>query len=155
MHGQIKSLDTKIIITAIRAKRNVRRQIIPADNIFGNKLAALARCSMMAATANQRRAKRAPLARPGILVAGRGQPQYACIIINITAGGAGVRTLESTAIPDSVFLISLAEKRAYASMVMWRKPQTLGLKFVTVIELGKVASGAHDFLTRIWTQHNR
>lgn len=109
----------------------------------------------MAPTSNKRRLPRASKMRDAILVAGRGRPEYKCTITDITEGGAGIRIANSAAVPDSVFLISLQDRRAFASMVMWRKLNALGLKFVSVIELSKTAPGVHDFLTRIWMERSR
>lgn|SRR6185437_1849207 len=106
----------------------------------------------MAALSNNRRAPRKALVRDGILVAGRGQREISCTIADISAGGAGIKLADSTAIPETVYLISLTERRAYAAIIAWRQPRALGLKFVSVFDLGKLASKEHDFLSRIWIE---
>lgn len=107
----------------------------------------------MATPSNNRRVPRKAFVRDGILVGGRGQREFPCTIADISTGGAGIKLADSAAIPESVYLVALSERRAYAGIVAWRQPRALGLKFVSVFDLGKLTSKEHEFLSRIWIEH--
>ena len=102
---------------------------------------------------NKRRTPRKLTTYDGIVVAGSGQCLLDCTIANITTTGAGIKLAESKAVPDTVHLIVMAEKRAYAAIVVWRKPESVGLKFVSAIELGGLPTRDTEFLNRIWASN--
>lgn len=108
----------------------------------------------MADSANNRRIRRKSMARDGILVVDRGRQIFDCTITDISTTGGGIELSNSATVPDTLHLIVMSEKRAYAAMVMWRKPGAVGLKFVSVIDLGKLPSKDLDFLNRVWIERN-
>ena len=108
----------------------------------------------MTASVNNRRVRRNTIARDGVLVSKRGLEQADCTIADISTTGAGIRLPRSAAVPDALHLIVMAEKRAYAAMVMWRKPGALGLKFVSMIDLGQLPSKEFEFLNRVWIERS-
>lgn len=108
----------------------------------------------MSGAPNNRRAQRKSIARDGVVVCGPGLTHFDCTIANISTTGAGIRLAIGAVVPDNLHLISMADRRAYAAMVMWRKPGAMGLKFVSVIDLGKLPSKELEFLNRIWIERS-
>ena len=75
----------------------------------------------------RRRFERATVLWSGHLV--HGDQALACLIVNIAAGGAMVRTDDTTICPASVTLRS-ARIGDLAAEVTWRKNNEMGLKFL-------------------------
>ncbi len=109
----------------------------------------------MAPSSENRRALRKGVARDGVVVFESGQRQLKCTISDISTTGAGVQVAASAALPDTLHLISMTDKRAYAAIVAWRKPGSVGLKFVSVFDLAKLPSKDLEYLTRIWLERSR
>lgn len=98
----------------------------------------------------RRRGRRPRVLLGGKLVHGCAHFSVDCAIRDLTSTGARVRAGANNFIENEFWLINLRAGIAYRSVVAWRRPPELGLRFSDEIDLKQPIAGEHHHLRRLW-----
>ena len=76
-----------------------------------------------------------------------------CTIRDISASGARITLSKGSSIPANVYLIDMANRIAYETVVVSQRAGGYGLKFRNAHPLAQINAPELRYLKRIWIQH--
>ena len=101
-----------------------------------------------------RRAQRKAVSRTAVVVHGERHIAIGATLVNIASTGARIRISARQELPDTFFLIDLAEKTAYLCAVMNHATGVYGVKFMNRHPLSGLPPTL-SFLATIWMDYAR
>jgi hypothetical protein len=104
---------------------------------------------------DSRKAPRKNVLLTGKIIWGDGAHALDCSILDVSATGARVTLKAHSALPETVFLLDLANRAAHEAVVVSERKHGFGLKFVRTLKLAEVTAPELRFLKRIWIESAR
>ncbi|HXI99652.1 MAG TPA: PilZ domain-containing protein [Micropepsaceae bacterium] len=100
----------------------------------------------------QRKSPRKKVLLTGKIISDAGAIVFDCTIRDLSATGARVTLAQARAIPQGAYLLDLANRMAYETVVVSERAGGFGLKFNKAMKLADVTAPELRFLKRIWME---